>query len=107
MQYHLAAGDPIFSRDAVQKIVVDGIIRWGLQQGAEQFHLGGGVGASSDSLLRFKLGFGGAELPYHTIRIVCDPDAVARATEAWKRRSKDAPTSDFFPAYRRAPASND
>ncbi len=101
VQYHLAASDPRFGKDAVQKVSVDGIIGWALEHGAEWLHLGGGVGARDDSLLRFKSGFGGTPFPYHTVNLVCNPDRVEQADRAWMRRAgHPSAIPSFFPLYR-------
>ncbi|MGA7306507.1 MAG: GNAT family N-acetyltransferase [Rhodothermales bacterium] len=101
IQYHLAAGDPAFESDAVQKVAVDGIIRWGLKHLASTVHLGGGVGARDDSLLHFKAGFGEEKRTYSTIHLAPDPPAAGRAEDAWRAfHGGLAPQSGFFPAYR-------
>ena len=57
-------------------------------------NLGGGV-MPGDSLDDFKRGFAGAEAPWHTHEVVCDPAAYEELSAA----SGEAP-ENFFPAYR-------
>ena len=101
LQYHLAAGDRRFAKHAVSKLVIDGLIRYGLDHRAKTVHLGGGVGARSDSLLKFKQGFSRSELRYRTIHLIPDEAANRQAEEAWKARNRgDRTHPDFFPLYR-------
>ena len=101
LQYHLAAGDRRFAKHPASKLVIDGLIRFGLDHRAKTVHLGGGVGARSDSLLKFKQGFSRSELDYRTIHLIPDEAANRRAEEAWKAQSGgDRTHPDFFPVYR-------
>jgi len=101
LQYHLAASDPRFGKDAVQKLVVDSLVGWGLERGADVLHLGGGVGARDDSLLQFKSGFGGKLTPYRTFHWVCNRELVDKADEAWRGLAgQPASMPTFFPLYR-------
>ena len=101
VQYHLAVSDPAFKKDAPQKLVVDSLIRWGMNHGARVVHLGGGVGAKDDTLLDFKSGFSRYKLAYHTIHITSDPDAAERARIAWVNLyGSEPPDPGFFPIYR-------
>lgn len=101
VQYHLAASDPRFAADAVQKLVIDALIRYGLNHGAAIIHLGGGVGAGSDTLLQFKAGFSQSDFPYRTIELTPDPEGCRAANEAWSRLTgMDHGETGFFPAYR-------
>jgi hypothetical protein len=74
-----------------------------LDQGINQFHLGGGVDAR-DSLFRFKQTFRGRELEYNVSGLVIDDEAYQSHV---KRRAKECDTtpdellaSNYFPAYR-------
>jgi lipid II:glycine glycyltransferase (peptidoglycan interpeptide bridge formation enzyme) len=101
LQYHLAAGDRRFAKHAVSKLVIDGLVRFGLDHRAKTLHLGGGVGARSDSLLKFKQGFSRSELDYRTIHLIPDEAANREAEEAWKAQNGgDRTHPDFFPLYR-------
>ena len=94
--YHLAAtsDDPELS----------GLSRWLLErirltlkkEGFASFLLGGGVGASGDSLYQFKAGFSKRRPQFEVVRWVGDAalfDKLCEVTGAPK-------DSDFFPAYR-------
>ncbi len=83
------------------KLMLDHVRTWARDRGNYVLHLGGGVGGKEDSLFHFKAGFSPRRHPFHTWRVVVNPeryealcarlpatgDAVSRAT-------------DFFPLYR-------
>ncbi|MHB1046998.1 MAG: GNAT family N-acetyltransferase [Thermoanaerobaculia bacterium] len=107
VQYHLACTVEEFSRLAPMKLLVDYAREWGAAGGAEVLHLGGGLGGVSDSLYRFKLGFGGREHEFRLWKWILNEDIYRQLTmirrgEAGTRGS-EVPGEGFFPAYR-APA---
>jgi serine/alanine adding enzyme len=71
---------------------------WGLANGAQLFHLGGGY-LAGDSLFRFKSGFSKDLRDFHVGKIVNDEEMNAVLTKARLKAGKP-PTADFFPAYR-------
>jgi len=84
--------------------------------GARVFHLGGGFGARSDSLLAFKASMGDRRAEYWTGERIHDADRYARLCKAWGRAQAAASGDEaggasacvsggtagdgYFPAYR-------
>ena len=74
---------------------------WGCQNGLDSAHLGGGVGASEDSLYRFKCNFN--KNPGHDFvigRKMFDDAAYDKLLECRKKDPTFDPDTSFFPAYR-------
>src|SRR5262249_30214533 len=57
VQGHLGGVDFKYRKLASNKLLIDEIRRWACERGYRRLHLGGGVGAKSDSLFAFKSGF--------------------------------------------------
>ena len=73
---------------------------WAKTRGNRWYHLGGGRGGESDSLLHFKTGFSQLRLPYETVRVVLR-DKDYRELVAERQPDADAgDTSGYFPRYR-------
>jgi FemAB family len=77
---------------------------WAKERGNEFLHLGGGVGASQDSVYSFKKGFSKLQHTFMTLRLIVDEDKYNYLTNL---RAKSLNTSyekllqsGFFPAYR-------
>lgn len=84
--------------------VMENFIRyWAKARGNRWYHLGGGAGASNDSLFKFKLGFSPLTHPYRTLRVIADADVYDRLVRRWEGRAgMPADGVDgFFPAYRK------
>jgi hypothetical protein len=99
VQSHLTADEPALSRGGSKKLLYDAVRRWAQERGDRWFHLGGGVGAASDSLWRFKAGFSQDRRRFRTLRV------VVRETEfeglaADGIGTADGSDEDFFPPYR-------
>jgi hypothetical protein len=71
-------------------------------EGAQIFHLGGGVGGERDSLFYYKLGLGTHEHQFSTIGIIHDEKAYKAINETWTHtcESKARLNILFFPFYR-------
>lgn len=67
--------------------------------------LGGGVGGSMDTLMRFKKGFSKSVLPVQCMKIVADSDAYAHLARAEVINADNL--AGFFPAYRDPAKLND
>lgn len=84
--------------------VMENFIRyWAKARGNRWYHLGGGTGASNDSLFRFKLGFSPVTHPYRTWRVIADGEVYDRLVQEWESAAgltADGPAG-FFPAYRK------
>ncbi len=100
VQAHLAADNLSFRHLAPQRLEIHGAARLFAEKGRRTLHLGGGVGASCDSLLDFKRGFGGRETAFSIWTHVADQQAFDELT----RQAPPAPRgrNAFFPAYRAA-----
>lgn len=74
----------------------------GAARGSRVFHLGGGVGSRSDSLLAFKASVGNRRAAYWTGQRIFDPAVYARLCDA-RRNVAGTPAAvsgSYFPAYR-------
>ena len=110
VQYHLGG-----TRDTALKLspivlLLDTVRRWANENGAHTFHLGGGVGARSDSLLQFKARFSRRRHNFATWRWIVAPEAYRELSlqkHHWNsERGLKAISASFFPAYR-CPAQPD
>jgi hypothetical protein len=92
--YHLSASVPGVTKYPATKLILDEFIRNEIRRGhSEKLHLGGGVGAVTDSLSRFKRGFAGKPTPYHQTRWIIRP-------VDYDRLSAGKTDTGFFPRYR-------
>ena len=100
VQFHLAGSDPAFASEGLTKLMLHHARSWAKERGDVVLHLGGGLGGSNDSLLRFKAGFSSLRHRYQTLRVVLDQVEYDRLV---RRRSEDGALAlrpGFFPAYR-------
>jgi hypothetical protein len=95
IQYHLSGVADGFVGASPAKTMLDHVRRWAAARGNQVFHLGGGAGAESDSLMLFKAGFSDVRHAFRTWRVVLDESAYRRLS------GDDGRTDGFFPAYRR------
>lgn len=101
VQYHLSGTDAAFARFQPTKLLLHTIRGRARERGDRYLHLGGGVGGKEDSLHRFKAGFSKGRVPFHTLRLLLDPERYATLSRA--RRPDLGATLDhtaFFPLYR-------
>lgn len=98
VQYHLGATRDGHRDRQPMKAVLLRAMEWAHERGNRVVHLGGGLGARSDSLFHFKAGFSDLRFPFHTWRLVVDPGRYRTLSDA-----VGSPIEDplFFPAYRR------
>ena len=100
-QYHLSGSDVRFRKQQPTKLLLHELRLHGHRTGWRALHLGGGAGASEDSLFRFKAGFSSGRARFRTWRLVIDQRAYRREVE---RRGVlvDEPLDlrGFFPSYR-------
>ena len=82
------------------ELLYDEVRRWCKERGDTVFHLGGGKGGANDSLFSYKTGFSPCRHPFHTWRLVADPDAYAQLMRERNPESDPADLSTTFPAYR-------
>jgi Acetyltransferase (GNAT) domain len=82
------------------KLLYDEVRRWTRARGNRIFHVGGGVGGAQDSLFAYKAGFGTGRHPFHTWRVVSDPDAYQVLLRRKGLTPDPGQLSGHFPAYR-------
>ncbi len=103
VHYHLAGSERQAARDGANNLLLDAVARRGMADGADGFHLGGGL-REGDALHRFKRSLGGEALPFRVARTVLDPDRYHRLTAAHAARTDRTPddlaATGWFPAYR-------
>lgn len=98
VQFHLSGTADAHLRLSPSKLMIAEVWRSGRESGQRVFHLGGGVGASDDSLFVFKSRFSNWRLPFHTWRVIIQPETY----EGLAAGLPALPAVDeFFPAYRR------
>lgn len=95
VQYHLSGSSESYQRLSPTKLVIFEAMRWGARTGHGRLHLGGGLGARDDSLLRFKRGFASFTSTFATMCVLAEPDVYAQLCGV----SAD-PYGGYFPAYR-------
>jgi len=105
VQYHLGATANVWLKYAPLKLVFDEVRLWAYRRGNRWFHLGGGVGATQDSLFRFKAGFSPIRFPFYTWKWIIRPkvyETLVRARQNWyESLGKTFPSNkNFFPKYR-------
>jgi hypothetical protein len=103
VQYHLSGNSLGGAGADGSKFLLHGIRQWAQEQGCDNFHLGGGVGAKNDSLFLFKSGFSSGRASFHTWRLVVDEPVYQRLCGKWEAQNKmpaDSPRG-YFPAYRK------
>ncbi len=100
VEYHLSATDAAFARLGPTKVLIPYAADWAHERGNRVLHLGGGVGASEDSLFHFKAGFSPGRARFRTLRLVPRPAAYARLVAARDAALDARDLTGFFPAYR-------
>lgn len=103
IEFHLAGTNDKYLKYAPTKLMFDFVRRWGQDNSCKTFHLGGGVGASSDQLLHFKSGFSRLRGAFHTLRVVFDPEKYRKLTQKDPVDATSEPDGDdqYFPLYRK------
>jgi GNAT superfamily N-acetyltransferase len=102
VQYHLAGSDPAYVRHRPGKLLIHHARSWAKARGARYLHLGGGVGAAEDSLLKFKAGFSKQRSLFRTVRVVLRSDEYASLVHEKHPDADVEDLSGFFPLYRKA-----
>jgi hypothetical protein len=100
VQYHLSGSAEAARSIQPTKLMMHFALGWGKARGNRYLHLGGGVGAGSDSLLQFKGGFSPLRHTFSTLRIVIDEDEYRRLVTGRDPELDPAARSGFFPLYR-------
>ena len=102
MHYHLSGSVYEYRSLAPTNLLLYTAARWGLEQGFTDFHLGGGVGAADDNLLKFKQSFNRHTAHRFSIgKKIIDRKMYDRLV---RYREKTDPAFDaasgYFPLYR-------
>lgn len=103
-QYHLGGTKGEFLKQAPSKLMHDYARFWAKGRGNKEFHMGGGLGGSKDSLYHFKAGFSKQSYPFLTLRLIPNQDRykdlVELRAKVLNTQSDKLLESTFFPAYR-------
>ncbi|HQP89030.1 MAG TPA: GNAT family N-acetyltransferase [Thermoanaerobaculia bacterium] len=104
LQYHLSGARGEASRGAPTKLLLDEVRRWAVRREATDFHLGGGLGSRTDSLMEFKSGFSRRRHSFSVwrwIRKEREYEGLVRQRESHLAGLGLAlPRAGYFPAYR-------
>ncbi len=99
VQYHLSGASADHMKLSPTKLLLDHVRHWAKERGNSRFHLGGGLGGSSESpLFKFKAGFSSHRARFATSRIVLHPSLYQTISE---RAGQFDQNENFFPAYRK------
>ena len=79
VQYHLGGTAPAFTTTGTARYLLEQVRRWATATGYRYFHLGGGIGARDDSLLRFKAGICQDICPIPRREVDPEPGPVRRS----------------------------
>ena len=98
LTYHLSSSVEGVTKYSATKLLLDRAIKDAISSDVHWIHLGGGLGAKSDSLYAFKKGFGAESAVFRTWEWILRPDDYAALTAAC--RPVDGFRGDYFPSYR-------
>jgi hypothetical protein len=82
------------------ELLYDEVRRFCKNRGDTIFHVGGGKGGRNDSLFEYKAGFSPGRHPFHTWRVVTDPEAYRRLVAERNPTADPDDMSGTFPSYR-------
>jgi hypothetical protein len=99
VQYHLSGTDPSVG-DGPMKLLLHHVRLVMRERGNQRMHLGGGVGAASDSLFHFKAGFAPLRANFGTWRVVVDVDTFTALSSRAGVATNTSGTSGYFPPWR-------
>ena len=100
VEYHLAGSDDGLLQLQPLKLMLHYVTGWAKDRGDRVIHLGGGLGATSDSLLHFKRGFSPRCHAFSTLRMVLDWGAYRRLVQEHDPGLDPMDRQGFFPLYR-------
>lgn len=103
IQYHLSGTTIDGKKYQPSKLILDYMIDWGISQGYNFLHLGGGVGGQQDALYKFKKGFTADEYSFYTVRLIINSTVYRQLCLDLKFTDTEIDNiSNFFPLYRKA-----
>jgi hypothetical protein len=104
IHYHLSGTPERYLRYSGLKIILYEVQRWGASHGYKWLHLGGGLGATEDSLFRFKSGFSKLKFSFEIIKAIIEPqiyNEMVVQKNLWIESSGHEKKDDnYFPTYR-------
>ncbi|WP_208586129.1 lipid II:glycine glycyltransferase FemX [Gracilibacillus suaedae] len=101
MHYHLSASWREYLRYAPTNLLLTEAATWGIANGFDLFHLGGGLGSGEDSLYKFKKAFNKNSDTYFSVgKKVFNNEIYEKLLRMRSLNDKEVPSTDFFPAYR-------
>jgi predicted N-acyltransferase len=104
MQYHLGGTRTDALKFSPMTLLLDTARLWAAEQQARVFHIGGGVGAQTDSLFQFKAGFSPRRHEFLTWRWILEPERYRAICDQRQQLDEslglEPATPDYFPAYR-------
>ena len=98
-QYHLSGSDADFRKQQPTKLLLHQTRLHGHHAGWHSLHLGGGAGASEDSLFRFKAGFSAGRARFQSWRAVLNESEYLRCCSE-RGLSWAGELDGYFPLYR-------
>lgn len=102
MNYHLSASRKEYQKFAPTNLLLYDAAVWGSQNGCQTLHLGGGLGAQSDSLYKFKKSFNRNEdKQFWTGKRIFDKDTYDYLMEMRTQLEDISNKNDYFPEYRK------
>lgn len=107
VEAHLVGTDMASRAIQPTKLMFHYVSLWARDRGARALHLGGGVGASADSLLRFKAGFSPLRLPFASVRAVIDEAEYDRRVGELDKDLDPMDRTGYFPRYRTPEPTDD
>lgn len=102
VHYHFSGSDADYLHLCANHLLVYEVAKWAQQQGAQFFHLGGGL-QPNDSLFMFKSGFSDKRAPFYTYRRIHDSacyEQLGKRKLEVEGLSGSAVDDGFFPQYR-------
>ena len=102
MHYHLSGSDPNYSSLAGTNLLLTEAIKWGSENNFKSFHMGGGVGSSSDdSLYTFKQSFNRESDTFFSVgQIIFNEEIYDRLVALRETQNGFVKDNLYFPAYR-------
>jgi hypothetical protein len=82
------------------ELLYDEVRRFCKNRGDTVFHLGGGKGGRNDTLFEYKAGFSPSRHPFHTWRVVTDPESYRRLVAERNPSADPDDMTGTFPSYR-------
>ncbi len=96
IQYHLSGTKTDFLKNGPVRLILDHIRLSNTNSKYDIFHLGGGLGSSTDSLFNFKAGFSKKRMMYKSWRYIVFPSLYSELTI----KANVEQDSNYFPKYR-------